>query len=155
MVSASHSHRISGARVSAALNLPASFCFFGLGSVVSGYCDNPLEREGLIVVAGLTARGDLAHVELRPVLLGESGFGQVPAQQTSEAILERFRSLSNEIADGSSARRFYSDVSQGLVRLYLRDVRAALRQAGLRGVAHKARRVRMRHMKRLVRAVLP
>jgi len=155
VVAASHSHRISGARVSAATNLPASFCFFGLGSVVSGYCENPLEREGLIVVAGLTARSDLARVELRPVLLGESGFGQVPAPQTSEAILERFRSLSNEIADGSSARLFYSDVSQGIIRLYLRDVRAALRQAGLRGVARKARRVRMRHMKRLVRAVLP
>ena len=78
-----------------------------------------------------------------------------PAAQTSDAILARFRALSGEIADGSSTRLFYRDMSQGLMRLYLRDMRAALRQSGLRGVARKAGRVRLRHVKRLVRAVVP
>jgi hypothetical protein len=108
-----------------------------------------------VVVAGLTAKGDLAELELRPVLLAESGFGQIPAPRASAAILGRFRSLSAEIADGSFARHFYADMSQGLVRLHLRDIRAALRQAGLSGLARKARRLRMRHVNRLVRAVFP
>ena len=70
--------------------------------------------------------------------------------------MARFRSLSREIADGSSARLFYRDMSEGLVRLYLRDVRAALCQSGIRGLARKARRLRMRHVKRLrCRTVLP
>ncbi len=71
----------------------------------------------------------------------------------SRAILERFRSLSKELHDGSSARLFYSDVSPGLLRLYARDIRAALRHAGIRGLAIKARRLRLRHVKQLVRAV--
>ena len=126
-----------------------------MGSIASGYVASDLEREGLIVVAGFTSRGDLARVEVRPVILAASGFGEVPAPRTSDAILSRFRSLSGEIADGSSARLFYRDMSEGLVSLYLRDVRAAIRQSGLRGLARKARRVRMRHVKRFVRAVVP
>jgi hypothetical protein len=155
IVAASHSHRISGARILAPRGSAPAFCFYGLGSIASGYVASALEREGLIVVAGLTSRGDLARVELRPVFLGASGFGEVPAAQTSDAILARFRSLSGEIADGSSPRLFYRDMSQGLMHLYLRDMRAALRQSGLRGVARKAGRVRLRHVKRLVRAVVP
>ena len=140
------------------MNLPNSspaFCFYGLGSIASGYVASDIERDGLIVVAGLTSRGDLACIEVRPVILAASGFGEVPAPQTSDAILSRFRSLSSEIADGSSARLFYRDMSEGLVSLYLRDARAALRQSGLRGLARKARRMRMRHVKRLVRSIAP
>jgi hypothetical protein len=37
--------------------------------------------------------------------------------------------------------------------LYLRDARAALRQSGLRGLARKAARVRLCHLKRLMHRV--
>jgi len=154
-VAASHSHRVSGARIITPPNASPSFCFYGLGSIASGYIASDLEREGLIVVASLTSRGNLARVEVRPVILGASGFGEIPPPQSSDAILARFRCLSGEIAEGSSARLFYRDMSDGLMRLYLRDVRAALRQSGIRGLARKARRMRMRHVKRLVRAVIP
>jgi hypothetical protein len=126
-----------------------------LGSIASGYVASDLDREGLIVVAGLTSRGDLARVELRPVLLRASGFGEIPPPRATKAILSRFRSLSDEIADGSSARLFYRDMSDGLVHLYLRDVRAAFRQSGIRGLARKARRMRLRHVKRLMKAITP
>ena len=155
VVAASHSHRVGGARIFTGHSAAPSFCFYGLGSIASGYIASDLEREGLIVIAGLTARGDLARVEVRPVLLDRSGFGGAPAPGTADVILQRFRALSAEIANKSAARLFYSDMSEGLVGLYLRDVRAALRQAGLRGLARKARRMRLRHVKRLVRAVIP
>ncbi len=155
VVAASHSHRVGGARIFTGHSAAPSFCFYGLGSIASGYIASDVEREGLIVIAGLTARGDLARVEVRPVLLGTSGFGEAPAPGGADVILERFRALSAEIADKSAARLFYSDMSEGLVGLYLRDVRAALRQSGLRGLARKARRIRLRHVKRLVRAVIP
>jgi poly-gamma-glutamate capsule biosynthesis protein CapA/YwtB (metallophosphatase superfamily) len=151
---ASHSHRISGARMISAPEASPAFCMYGLGSIVSGYVASSLEREGLVVVVGLTSQGNLARIEVRPVLLDDSGFGRVPLPAVGTAILERFRSLSKEIEDGSSARYFYDDMAQGLVRIYLRDVRAALRQSGIRGVARKAGRVRMRHVKRLVRALI-
>jgi len=106
------------------------------------------------VVAGLSATGTLVRMEVRPVWLDESGFGIVPGAAAREEILEHFRALSTEIDDGSYQRLFYRDVSQGLTRLYLRDARAAFRAAGIRGLASKARRVRMRHMKRLVRKMI-
>jgi poly-gamma-glutamate capsule biosynthesis protein CapA/YwtB (metallophosphatase superfamily) len=155
IVAASHSHRIGGARIIAASSAIPAFCMHGLGSIVSGYVANPLEREGLIVVVGIASQGSLARVEMRPVLLDESGFGQVPDPVMSATILERFRSLSHEIEDGSSARHFYNDMAQGLVRIYLRDLHAALHHSGFRGMARKAGRVRMRHVKRFVRALIP
>jgi hypothetical protein len=121
--------------------------------LVSGYIASPLEREGLIVVAGLNIRGDLARIEVRPVLLGASGFGQIPDAEMSSTILERFHQLSGEIADGSFERLFYGDISKHLVQFYLRDARAAFRQSGVRGLARKAGRIRMRHVRRLVRKV--
>ena len=154
LVAASHSHRISGARRIAAPDRNPSFCFYGLGTLTSGYCESSIEREGLIVVAGLTARGDLARVELRTVLLAESGFGAIPLPQAGCEIIERFRSLSEEIAAGTAAGLFYKDVAPGLMRLYARDIRAAVRQSGFRGLAAKVRRLRMRHVQRLVRAVI-
>ena len=68
-------------------------------------------------------------------------------------MLNRFQTLSAEINDGSYEGEFYREVSRGLGRLYARDIRAAFRAAGLRGLARKAGRVRMRHVKRFFRRV--
>jgi hypothetical protein len=106
-----------------------------------------------VVVASLTARGDLAAIELRPVWLAGSGFGAVPSLQIRAAILRRFESLSAELSDGTAARLFYRDISGGLFRLYARDLHAAARRAGVRGLAIKAGRLRLRHVKRILRAV--
>jgi hypothetical protein len=153
LVACSHAHRISGYRSVLTPEGIPSFCFYGLGSLVSGYIASPLEREGLIVVAGLNVRGDLARIEVRPVLMGASGFGQIPDAEMSGTILERFRQLSGEIADGSFERLFYGDISQHLVQFYLRDARTAFRQSGVQGLARKVGRIRMRHVRRLVRKV--
>ena len=154
IAAASHSHRVGGHRMIAATRERPSFSFYGLGSLVSGYPSCAAEREGLVVVAGLSATGALARLEVRPVWLDESGFGSIPDTATRLEILEHFRGLSAEIDDGSYERLFYHDVSQGLARLYLRDARAAFRAGGFRGLAKKARRVRVRHMKRLVHKVI-
>ena len=154
IVAGSHSHRISGYRMIAATHEQPSFSFYGLGSLVSGYVSCAAEREGLIVVAGLSASGALVRLEVRPVWLDESGFGSVPDAAAKQEILERFRGLSAEIDDGSYERLFYHDVAHGLTRLYLRDARAAFRAAGIRGLASKARQVRVRHVKRLVHKVI-
>jgi hypothetical protein len=130
------------------------FAFYGLRSLVSGFVSCAAEREGLIVVAALSNRGALVQLEVRPVWLDESGFGKIPGAEKKQEILARFRGLSAEIDDGSYERLFYHDVSQGLARLYLRDARAAYRAAGIRGLASKARRVRLRHVKRLVHKVI-
>jgi hypothetical protein len=151
IVAASHSHRISGAKRLDSPKASPAFCFYGLGSIVSGYIASPLEREGLIVVAGLNQRGDLVNLEARPVLLGQNGFGEVPSREAATTILERFRHLSDEIADGSARQLFYDDLSRGIVQLYLRDARAAFRESGIRGLAQKAGRVRLRHLRRLTR----
>jgi len=154
IVAAAHSHRISGAKVLSAERASPFFCFYGLGSIVSGDVASPFEREGLIVVAGLDSSGGLARVEVRPVMLDETGFGEVPSPEMSGMVLDRFRRLSDEITGGSSERLFYRDVSPGLVRLHMRDARAAFRQSGVRGLARKAARVRMRHLRRLVHRVI-
>ncbi|HTW24429.1 MAG TPA: CapA family protein [Candidatus Baltobacteraceae bacterium] len=155
LVVASHSHRISGhKRVTGDRGSPA-FCFYGLGSLVSGYTASPLEREGLIVIAGLNSLGKLASLEVRPVSLAASGFGEAPSEEAARAILKRFEQLSAEITDGSSKRRFYQEISQSLVRLYLRDVSAAFRESGMRGLAVKAGRLRLRHLRRLAHGLLP
>ena len=154
MVSASHSHRISGFRQLGNQYGRPSFCFYGLGTLVSGYAVGPLEQEGLIIVAGLSERGELIRVEMRAVLLDEFGFGNLPSPEMSRTILVRFGQLSHEIVDGSFERLFYRDVSQGLLRLYVRDVKTACRQAGIRGLARKVRRVRVRHIRRLIHSVV-
>ena len=150
VVAASHSHRIGGAKVIVRESRSPRFCFYGLGSIVSGFVASPLEREGLLVVAGLHADGALARIEVRPVLLAENGFGAVPSADMAQEILGRFRALSQEISDGSAARRFYGEISRGLGGLYWRDASAALRASGLRGLIRKVGRVRMRHVRRLV-----
>jgi hypothetical protein len=153
VVAASHSHRIAGYQRVERENRHDSFCFFGLGSLVSGYAKSPLEREGLIVVAALDSHGKLVSLEVRPVLIDDTGFGVVPEAADREMIVNRFQMLTTEISDGSYENEFYREVSRGLGRLYARDIRAAFRAAGLRGLARKAGRVRMRHVKRFFRKV--
>jgi len=153
IVAASHSHRISGARLVSS-STRSSFCFYGLGSLVSGYISSPLEAEGLIVVASLTTLGALARLEVRPVWLAPSGWAESPTPEIAHHILTRFESLSRQIADGSFAARFYRDMSKGMFGVYWRDARAAFRESGILGLVHKAGRMRLRHIKRLVRAVV-
>jgi poly-gamma-glutamate synthesis protein (capsule biosynthesis protein) len=154
IVAASHSHRISGHKLIEREDGPPSACFYGLGSIVSGYVAASEEREGLIAVAGFDAEGRLAQIEARPVLLNAAGFGTAPARDDADAILARFLKLSNEIATGEYVRVYYDEASRGLGGLYLRDVRAAYRSGGIAGVARKAGRLRLRHVKRLVRKVV-
>lgn len=156
IVAASHSHRIGGAKQMQAQgrNGTPSFCFYGLGSIASGYIASPREREGLIVVAAVDSSGKLARMEIRPVILAESGFGQIPSSDVGRQIPERFRSLCAEFGDGSAKGLFYRDVSRGLLRLYARDVRAALRDSGVRGLAKKISRVRVRHLRRAAHRLL-
>lgn len=154
LVAASHSHRISGFESMSRSTAAPSFCFFGLGGLVSGYIASEEEREGLIVTAGFDKGGGLAEIAVQPVFLPDSGIGEIPYPSISGGILDRFRLLSSEIRDGSFKSAFYRDVSPGIVSLYLRDVRASLRQLGLRGVARKAARVRLCHVKRLMHRVL-
>lgn len=155
LVAASHSHRISGAKLILRPNHHPAFCFYGLGSIVSGFVASPAEREGLVAVAGLNADGELAQIEVRPLLLDNHGFGAVPSGAAAHALLDGFQQLSAHIADGSYARRFHREISPGLVHLYMRDARRALQQGGLRGIARKAGRVRLRHVRRLIHSVLP
>jgi hypothetical protein len=153
VVGASHSHRIAGHRQLRGPRNRDAFCFFGLGTLVSGYVSSHLEKEGLIIVAALSSEGKLVSIEVRPVLLDHTGFGAVPSAANGAIILERFRRLSAEINDDSYRKQFYSEVSQGLGELYMRDAAAAFRSAGVRGLAHKVSRVRMRHLKRLIHKV--
>jgi Bacterial capsule synthesis protein PGA_cap len=148
IVAASHSHLIAGAKQLTARSRAPSFCFYGLGSIASGYVASPFEREGLVIVAAVDSSGRLARVEIRPVLLAPSGLGELPSPEASQKILERFRSLSGELLDGSAKKLFYRDVSSGLLPLYLRDARAAFRESGIAGLARKIRRIRVRHLKR-------
>jgi hypothetical protein len=154
VVAASHSHRISGFTKILRVGNADAFCFHGLGSLVSGYATAPIEQEGLIVVLGFNALGKLARVEVRPVLLDDDGFGRVPDAESSRSILDRFLALSQELASGSYKRRFYEDTARGLLQFSARDVRTAFRNLGVRGLFDKARRIRGRHVRRLMHAVL-
>lgn len=155
VVAASHSHRISGAKALSSGKKYPAFCFYGLGSIVSGFVASDAEREGLIVVAGFAQNGDLVRIEVRVVLLADSGFGAIPSSNQASIVLDRFHGLSEQIADGSYARFFYREISPGLPQLYMRDARRAFQQAGVRGLVRKARRIRMGHLRRLVHSVLP
>jgi poly-gamma-glutamate capsule biosynthesis protein CapA/YwtB (metallophosphatase superfamily) len=153
LVGASHSHRIAGYKHLGSPHNRDAFCFFGLGSIVSGYASSPLEQEGLVVVAGLSSGGKLVSVEIRPVVIDRTGFGIIPSGEQCVTILDRFHGLSSEIRDGSYEKHFYREISQGLGRLYFRDARAAFRSGGIPGLVRKAGRVRLRHMKRMLHKV--
>ena len=154
LVACSHSHRIAGFE---AIPRPTSespaLCFYGLGSVASGYIASEAEREGLITVAGFDSAGRLAEVSVRPVFLPQSGVGEAPSAEKADEILGRFKMLSAEISNGSYKKEFYREVSRGLLNLYWRDLRAAIQQSGVRGLARKAARVRLCHVKRLMHRV--
>lgn len=154
IVAASHSHRISGHRRIDTNNACPSFCFYGLGTLVSGFTSGPLEREGLIVIAGINCGGKISSVEVRPIALASNGFAAIPVPPEGREILNRFAALSDEIADGSHEQMFYRDISQDLLRLYGRDVKAAFHAGGFRGLARKASRVRARHLRRIVHKVI-
>jgi poly-gamma-glutamate capsule biosynthesis protein CapA/YwtB (metallophosphatase superfamily) len=150
LVAGCHSHRISGYKIVHRSGGRPAFCFHGLGSLTSGIIYSPREREGVVVVAGLGEEGMIERVEVRPVYLAGSGWGSVPSAREAEIILERFKAVSQEIADGSYRKVFYQDMGQDLVRRQIRDTLIAYRRAGVRGVANKLGRLRMRHIRRLV-----
>jgi hypothetical protein len=154
VIAASHSHRISGWRKIAGRGPSPSYCFYGLGSLASGYVSSAAEAEGLVIVASLTPQGSLAQLQARAVALDAGGFGAAARDAQADTILGRAQALSAEVSDGSYARLFYHDMAQGMMALQLRDARTAFRQAGIRGLVRKAGRVRMRHVRRLVHKVM-
>lgn len=153
IVAASHSHRISGTRQVLSSRHPA-FCFYGLGSLVSGYVSSTVEAEGSLVVASLTSQGNLARLEVRPILLGSTGWAAIPTAEDAGLILEHLESFSRQIFDGSFAASFYRDMSESMFGVYWRDTRAAFRESGFTGLLRKTGRLRLRHIKRLVRAAI-
>ena len=150
VVAAAHSHRISGYKAIARPDGRAAFCFYGLGSLLSGVMYTPLEREGILVVLALDARGGIAKVEARPIQLEGAGWGAVPDPGRGDSISRRFLRCSEEISDGSYKRLFYQDTGKNLFRRQFRDVQVAIRQGGLKGLTRKLSRLRMRHLHRLI-----
>lgn len=154
VVAACHSHRIGGFKRIETHSKSPAFCFYGLGSIVSGYVASPLEREGIVIIAGFHLDGSLASLKVRAVHLAESGFAEVPSPNSARATFDRFVNLSRELSGGISAARFYEDISRGLIPLYARDLRAAFRQSGLMGLARKATRIRIRHLRRVLHGIV-
>jgi hypothetical protein len=150
IVAASHSHRIGGYRAWTGKNGRPGFCFYGLGSLSSGIRYSVLEHEGLMVVAGVDAAGEIAQVELQLVLLSPEGWGTIPDRASAKNILDRFMMLSLEIADGSYGQRFYEDTGKDLVQRQYRNLRAAYQSGGLLGLAQILSRIRMRHVNRVL-----
>jgi len=150
VVTACHSHRISGYKEVTRPDASPSFCFYGLGSISSGVIYSDFEREGIVVVLGIGQSGSIVQIEIQPVQLEQTGWGHIPPLRDAYRILERFRLLSEEIAEGSYKQRFYADMRSDLLRRQFRDMQAALQNGGLRGLATKLGRVRMRHLNRVL-----
>jgi poly-gamma-glutamate capsule biosynthesis protein CapA/YwtB (metallophosphatase superfamily) len=148
VVAASHSHRIAGYRMATGKDGRPGFCFYGLGSLSSGIKYSTLEQEGLMVVLGLDMLGEIARLEVKPLLLSGEGWGMIPDWATAKKVLDRFMMLSLEIADGVYSQRFYEDTGKDLVRRQLRNLRAAYDRGGLLGLLQILSRVRMRHLNR-------
>jgi hypothetical protein len=148
VIAASHSHRIGGYRVSMRKDGRPAFCFYGLGSLSSGIKYSEFEHEGLLLVIGLDAGGQIARVGVQPILLSAEGWGTIPDWTSAKAILDRFMMLSLEIADGSYRQGFYEDTGKDLVQRQFRNLRAAYQRGGLLGVAQILSRIRMRHVNR-------
>lgn len=66
-----------------------------------------------------------------------------------QAIQHEFHSRGNAHLIEDLENVVANEVGQDLGNLYLRDVRAAYRQAGVAGLVKKAGRIRLIHMKRL------
>ena len=150
VVAAAHSHRIGGHAVLDRGSRRPAVCFYGLGSIASSVMYTPLEREGLLIVLGVDANGKLVRVESKPIHLSESGWGAAPDPSQAEEINSRFLSLSKEIADDSYKALFYSDIQSGMLDRQLRDAQVAFRRGGVKGLAQKIGRLRMRHVRRLL-----
>jgi hypothetical protein len=150
VVAAAHSHRISGYKVVIRPDGHPAFCFYGLGSLLSGIMYTPLEREGMLVVVALDARGRIAKIEGRPIQLEGAGWGVVPDLERGQSISQRFLRCSEEIWDGSYKRLFYKDTGKNILRRQFRDVQVAIRQGGLKGLTRKLSRLRIRHLQRLI-----
>jgi poly-gamma-glutamate capsule biosynthesis protein CapA/YwtB (metallophosphatase superfamily) len=150
VVAASHSHRIAGHRMATGMDGRPAFCFYGLGSLSSGIKYSTLEQEGLMVVVGLGMLGEIARLEVKPLLLSGEGWGMIPDWSSAKTILDRFMMLSLEIADGVYSERFYEDTGKDLVRRQFRNLRAAYQRGGLSGLAQILSRIRMRHLNRVL-----
>lgn len=150
VICCAHSHRISGFElVPKPEGTEAGLVFYGLGSLCSGCIYGDPEREGLVVVLGLTEAGTLASVRVHPIeLLGE-GWGSAALSPKTQSIMARFEALSGCIADGSAAREFYKESGQGLISRQWGDAREAYRRAGIGGVMAKLFRLRKKHLQRL------
>jgi poly-gamma-glutamate capsule biosynthesis protein CapA/YwtB (metallophosphatase superfamily) len=153
LVAACHSHRISGYKLIETSH-GAAACFYGLGSISSGMMYTALEREGIVAVLSLNARGELVGLSANAVAMSDSGWGNVPTAQEEETILGRFRGVSESIADGSYRQRFHQEVGQGMFRKAMRDFRAAFRGTGVQGIARKFGRLRVRHIRRAFHAIV-
>jgi poly-gamma-glutamate capsule biosynthesis protein CapA/YwtB (metallophosphatase superfamily) len=151
-VTACHSHRISGHKLLKTSHGQAA-CFYGLGSISSGMMYSPLEREGIVAVINLNARGELIRISANPVRLSDSGWGIVPTPEQAEITMGRFLTVSSHVADRSYRTRFYQDMGDGHFRRQLRDFSAAFRQAGMQGVLQKFSRIRFRHLSRAIHAI--
>jgi poly-gamma-glutamate capsule biosynthesis protein CapA/YwtB (metallophosphatase superfamily) len=152
VVAACHSHRISGHRLLRTSHGQAA-CFYGLGSISSGMMYSPLEREGIVAVISLNARGEMVRISANPVRLSDSGWGVAPTAEQADETTRRFLTVSASIADGSYRRNFHQDIGKGLFRRQLKDMRAAYQQAGMHGVLQKFRRARLKHLTRAVHSV--
>jgi len=150
VVTACHSHRISGYKSIAHADGSLSFCFYGLGSISSGVIYSALEREGLVVIVGLNDAGELVRVAAHPVHLEDSGWGRIPLLGDANAALTRFAQISEEISSGIYKKHFYSDLKGDFFRKCYRDIQAAVQNGGMRGLATKLGRIRMRHLNRVL-----
>ncbi|HUN64181.1 MAG TPA: CapA family protein [Candidatus Sulfotelmatobacter sp.] len=148
IVTACHSHRIAGYERVRRADGTSAFCFYGLGSISSGVLYSELEREGLVVVAGLDASGEIVRLTVHPVHLEATGWGRTPRFADAYNILNRFELLSEELTRGTYKERFYNDTKIRMLHRQLRDLQAAVQNGGVRGLASKLRRVRMRHLNR-------
>ncbi|MBV9212119.1 MAG: CapA family protein [Actinobacteria bacterium] len=148
VVAACHSHRIAGARTIVDGARGDAVCLYGLGSLSSSVAYSALDREGLIAVVGLDRDGRMVFADARALWLEEDGWGSSEDLDRVEAVSARFRDLSREIEDGTFAAAFYRDASGGFLRRQLRDTARAYRNAGLRGLVAKARRGRVKHVRR-------
>lgn len=154
VVAAAHSHRISGWDTVSRPGRSDAFCFYGLGSLASNIIYSPLEREGLVVVIGVSPTGEIVRLEVCPVYLKDVGWGSIPDVSATSKIEQRFLKISKEIATGAFESRFYSEVSRGFFYRQLRDFHTAIQNGGLRGAVRKMSRLRKRHLKRIIQAVL-
>jgi poly-gamma-glutamate capsule biosynthesis protein CapA/YwtB (metallophosphatase superfamily) len=150
IVTACHSHRISGYKCLPCRYARPAFCFYGLGSISSGVLYSELEREGLVAAFDLDAAGEIVGAEVLPVYLEQSGWGQIPGAAGAQTILTRFLQLSQEIAEGTYRQKFYRDIRKNMLERQLRDFHAAIHNGGIRGFVSKLSRMRMRHLNRLL-----